>query len=719
LDLAASKTFKMVAGRLESIDDFQLAGGSGGATENILEAGTVVDGKFQILSVLGQGGMGAVYRAFHLTLHKYLALKTFYSKDVDEQNWQRFLLEARLIARLQDPRIVNVFDYGHGVGGKPYYTMELLEGESLAERIVRKGKLPLSEALPIFAAVAEGLASAHAQGVIHRDLKPGNIFIVCDLVNSPDKIQGVKIVDFGIAKIAGVAGGGEADQVEQGLTEVGVIFGSPLYMSPEQASGLPVDARSDIYSFGCALFEALTGRPPFKRPNAIATILAHSNEVPPSLAQASPGTEYPEWLEILMSRLLAKRKEMRLKTCGEIPHIFSYESKRTSLTHSPASAGGLAVNPARGPVDDIEGKPPIGAGKIALIALVTVLFTGALFGGYFLFLRHAPPVVVDKPITAPPTDDEEAAYKPLDLASTPREFFKGTKSNGKQTVQLFDFGKQDFGFFYVNNKVLPIRCFGQTTVPVGAHFCFWPNYLFVTNPELFERFAPGSIDRIRFDVDQEKSLSANPNTDSQQWGLRHLKAITRFDKLCYLNICKTQIGRSCLSELNKLSALRELEISGSALTGPDLLKLKYLPEMTGLVAGHVEGILEFVRAKEFASLHLASFSVKDCAFTDDDLKRVCQLKTLQFLFIDLTQVTDNGLRYLQTLPRLQSVSVSSPNLTPRSFVEFAKLKHLVKLDLSMEQASHAEIQKFVGEMAPRCRVNFSEKKPALDAENLR
>jgi serine/threonine protein kinase len=203
---------------------------------------------------------------------------------------------------------VQVFDFGIGGQNFPYYTMELLLGESLANRLDRLKRLESHEALAVFVAVAGGMAHAHRQGIVHRDIKPANIFI------QKSKAGGrPKIVDFGLAKLAA------SQSIDsQTVTGAGLIFGSPLYMSPEQSHGLETDQRTDIYSFGCSLFQALTGTPPFVGDNALATITMHHEKVPPRLGQTAPGVIFPERLEAVVAKLLAKDVKKRYQSFEEV-----------------------------------------------------------------------------------------------------------------------------------------------------------------------------------------------------------------------------------------------------------------------------------------------------------------------------------------------------------------------------------------------------------------
>ncbi len=270
----------------------------------------VVDGKYRILSVIGSGGMGSIYLAKHMMLDKTVALKTFKSYNLSQEAKLRFQREAQVIAKLNNPNIVQVFDFGYVNEQLPYYTMEVLTGQSLGEKLNNCQYLEIEEAISIFAEVCRGLLAAHNKGIVHRDLKPDNIFLESETIGGA--FSNVKIVDFGIAALA------TPDIEGQKLTAIGTVFGSPLYMSPEQSMGKRVTASSDIYSCGCALFQALSGKPPYLGPNAFSTLLMHQNDSIPSLQAALSGRECPKALEQLVTKMLAKAPEDRYQSAEEV-----------------------------------------------------------------------------------------------------------------------------------------------------------------------------------------------------------------------------------------------------------------------------------------------------------------------------------------------------------------------------------------------------------------
>src|SRR5258706_1686118 len=212
-------------------------------------------GPYEITGKLGEGGMGIVYSANDTRLNRPVALKMILDSDRNEESRKRFLREAQAAARVTHPNICRLYDIGEE-GGRPFLVMELLEGESMSARLAR-GSMPLAEALEVVLSVLSALTALHQSAIIHRDLKPSNVFL---------STHGVKLLDFGLAKPVAPLGDG---QTQTELTAHGVIAGTPRYSSPEQVTGRPVDARSDLFSVAVILFEALAAKPAFAGNSAI------------------------------------------------------------------------------------------------------------------------------------------------------------------------------------------------------------------------------------------------------------------------------------------------------------------------------------------------------------------------------------------------------------------------------------------------------------------
>jgi serine/threonine-protein kinase len=286
-----------------------------------------VNGKYVVQSVLASGGMGRIYLAEQQPLGRQVALKVLHPRSTgstvssasgEDLNFKkRFLREANILARLQHPNIVTVYDYGRVdptlVPDEQYFmAMEYLQGETLHARIDRQKRLTPAETVHIGKHICRGLREAHAQGVVHRDLKPSNLMIVTDR----DGDDLVKILDFGIVKLM-------ADEADQELTQEGNFLGSPKYMAPEQITDGKIDARADVYALGAILYHCLTGHAPFEHETTVRTLMAQVNEAPLPARDRAPEADIPEWLDTLILRCLAKSKEDRPQSVGELSRCLS------------------------------------------------------------------------------------------------------------------------------------------------------------------------------------------------------------------------------------------------------------------------------------------------------------------------------------------------------------------------------------------------------------
>ena len=255
--------------------------------------GYVIDGE------LGAGGMGHVYSATHPLIGKRAAIKVLKPElSKDPQAVERFVLEARAVNQIGHPNIVDIYDFGVLADGRRYYLMDLLEGEPLRARLKRTGPLHVSEATSVIDETSSALLAAHDKGIIHRDLKPDNVF----MVNVPGRWPEVRLLDWGLAKLLRGATG-------KFQTVTGSVLGTPVYMSPEQARGEAVDARTDIYALGVMAYELLTGAVPFKGKSSVDTLVAHQEEPVPRLQQKLPGL--PDELAQLIEAMLGKTPDER------------------------------------------------------------------------------------------------------------------------------------------------------------------------------------------------------------------------------------------------------------------------------------------------------------------------------------------------------------------------------------------------------------------------
>jgi len=292
--------------------------------------------QYKIVEVLGKGGMSVVYKAVHSILKNTVAIKTMHAHLVSEQqSVMRFKQEARAAAQLDHPNIIKVLGFGitSGDSPQPYIIMDFLEGAALSDAIKQKGRLSVASTLKIFIQICSALSHAHKHGVIHRDLKPSNIMLV-EKDGEPDF---VKLVDFGIAKVLNQ----EGEQAHR-LTQTGEVFGSPSYMSPEQCTGKTVDNRSDVYSLGCVLYEALSGNPPHQGDSVFETFHKHLAEIPASLSIPEVGKPLSDRLDAIVFRALEKDPGKRYQSMSQFE-----DDLRSALENSGLGGTGLVNELAR------------------------------------------------------------------------------------------------------------------------------------------------------------------------------------------------------------------------------------------------------------------------------------------------------------------------------------------------------------------------------------
>lgn len=331
--------------------------------------GTCLMGKYDIIDVIGHGGMGVVYKGRQVLMDRTVAIKMLQSQHIaDSMSVKRFHQEGKAASKMNHPHVITVYDFGVTPNsGQPFIVMDYLLGTDLASIIKEEGQLGVERSLKILSQSTDALDHAHRMGVIHRDLKPSNIM----LIDYEEEKDFVKVVDFGVAKL--ITAGGE----QQRLTQMGEVCGSPVYMSPEQCQGLELDNRSDIYSMGIVIYETLTGRLPILGKTMVETMSKHITEAPPRFKEVRPDLYIPERLEAVVFKALAKNPADRHQTMAEltrdldtaIPRAGKSQVLRTDFPTMPSD-------------DDDEKKSPLASLKpfhwVAIAAgLLLVLGIGA------------------------------------------------------------------------------------------------------------------------------------------------------------------------------------------------------------------------------------------------------------------------------------------------------------------------------------------------------
>jgi eukaryotic-like serine/threonine-protein kinase len=357
---------------------------------DVLPDGTVLDGTYRLTRLLGQGAMGTVYEGHHTGAGKRVAVKVMHRELLAyPEAAARFRREAKVTSELDHPNVVSVFGFGATPAGQPYLVMELLDGEDLQTRLERVGPLPLPTVVQIVNQVASALAATHAAGIVHRDLKTDNVF----LVRAPDGAVFAKVVDFGLSKLLKTSA--------TKLTVARAVFGTPEFMAPEQAEGRQdaIDHRSDQWSLACLAWFASTACLPFTGPDVNAILNQVISAVPTPVAPGAP--RIPDEVDKVLRRALSKQRADRFPTIQAFARAFEAAASGVSPDaaaanrRSPTPPRAVAVEAAQGPAHEASGagqERPRRRRGVGTWLAVTLALAVAILGGAGWLLRDQPPI---------------------------------------------------------------------------------------------------------------------------------------------------------------------------------------------------------------------------------------------------------------------------------------------------------------------------------------
>ena len=676
--------------------------------------GDVVGGTYVVIGYIGHGAMGDVYHVKHAVLNTEYALKTLSSDKVTDVDWKRFQLEAQAISLLNHPNLVSLYNLGMHNGIQLYYVMELLQGIDLGRKLRQDGPLGLRTSVHAFIEVCSGISYAHKKGIVHRDLKPGNIFL---LEKSGAFGETVKVVDFGVAKILH-----SKDQAVQSLTGVGDVVGTPYYMSPEQTMGERVDMRSDIYSLGCTLYEALTGTLPFRGRNPTETMLLHQTTAAPSLSKAS-GKEFPASIEYVVATAMAKSPADRYQTMEQLANelVGILESgKVINVVAGGATVEALPVESER-PIDSGEtgahpapqktSIPVLIGTAISLIALLSVGVwqwrsnqEQAKQPGLTEQLQKLSPNPAAKASENSDTEKEAFAKQTSELEAT-KELFPhqivtaslllktpfSTKvtENGK-TFRIFKFPKDVvIGLISVNKIDAPIRASGELKFDVDQLLTFTPTEVVGRAPNCLKRFQVGDIYGIKFDP---KSIS-----DSIFAATTNIPEVKKLD----FTGCWGLTAKS-LETMRKFQNLTDVDCSYSNIDGTLIAQSynwEHLNRFLMARGHHVKEMLDnFEEAKRLRHLCLAESRLRK-----EDLESLADLKQITHLDLNGNYLSDEDLEILVPMKNLVHLHVKDTHLNETAIPIFKKFEKLQVLFIKSSLLSDTQIKKIQAAL-PKVKV---------------
>jgi serine/threonine protein kinase len=668
---------------------------------------------YQVLHKLGQGGMGWVMLAEDTQLGRRVALKVMRSQhSADEESRTRFVREARAAAALKHDNIITIYQVGQDQG-IDYLAMELLEGGTLQQRLEYPKPLGLGAAVRIAREIAQGLAAAHARGVVHRDIKPANIWL-----ESPK--GRVKILDFGLAR-----------QIDtKGVTQAGEIIGTPHYMAPEQARAKAVDARSDLFSLGCILYRMVTGRLPFAGDTLLATLTAIAVDMPPPVCDLNP--QAPEALADLIFRLLAKDPDRRPQTAAAvIEELRAIEQELTAgkPAGSTAVAPIIQINtdspaalPAAPKKGGLSGRfktrkarkaSPMwiwivaGAGLAAVLVGLLWLITWALNTGTFQRPRRPGGNTASRPTTDFRRVVSLDPQSPIASRQAAEWVFE--RGGSGAAVQLQVAGQP--AAIVASRELLPAEPFTLLGIKLAgsraladADMARLSGQSSVSWLDLAEtRITDAGLRRLA-----DAAALTNLKLDDTPVGDKGIEHVARIcPNLQHLSLSRTKCTPAAMPAIARLKQLRDLSLGGLPISDQHIDPLLGLANLERLSLAQTQ-ISDAALQKLERLTRLIMLNLDGTGITDHGLATLAQQGRLISLSLSgAHNVSGDGLAYLAKLPGLESLQIrGSKGITDAGLAKLHSVKSLRRLEINRGQFSAAAVSKLRAAL-PNCEVGAS------------
>jgi len=559
--------------------------------------------RYAAISLLGTGSGARVYKCWDLNLNKPVAVKLLAGIKMQDKDLVAFQNEARSTSALSHPSIVRVLDFGLNANEQPYMVMEFIDGQSLEVLIDQHGPMPVSVLVLIMISICSGMHHAHQSGIFHRDLKSSNIMIPLSGAGVPIG----KVIDFGVAAMRK---GDATELVYQGHP----IAGTPGYMSPDQLRGEDFDQRSDIYSLGCTMFQALTGRMPFRAKTSIDVLAKHANETPPPLVQANSDIDYPDKLEAIIVKTLSKKKEDRFQSMLELKaaleeFLEERGSQPTDAEDEPVAGGGFRKTLT------IVG---VVGGAIAIAGLAGIGFN--ILAGKTSQLDST--LEIKQPIPHSVDEFATGAFH-LDSVSMSDDKLK-TLPRDTRELDLVASDVTDEGIKYIVD--LPLT------------------YL---------------------------RLDACNITDA---GLKQLNKIKTLQILFVGD--NPNITRDGVSGLSELPNLDFISLNGSALSDDDLEVVSHMKTLRRVSLGAMKNVTGTGLVHLKSLPHLVSLRLSGIDFSPAGVKQLGELTRTEDLEARTAKIDGNFINALLAIKNLEALNLSETNLTDKQLLQLSQLKKL-------------------------------------------
>ncbi len=633
--------------------------------------------------------MGHVYRVRHNTLNAEYALKMLSEEQANEEASRLFQREAGAIKILSHPNVVRIYDIGLHGGKLPYYAMELLVGRDLGRIIRDSGPLSPTQAASIFMEVCAGLGYVHERGIIHSDIKPSNIFILDKVGASGAK---VKVVDFGIVSFT---------RTKNSDNQSEDIHGTPFYMSPEQCMGQPLDARSDIYSLGLTMFEALTGNLAFVGKSPTETMEMQVRNTAPTLSEKAGGHEFPEVLETIIAKTMAKEPADRYQTMDQLSQALAEVISAAKWSKAMTPAGAPAAQTAQ-PGSQAQSKTP--KSKAMIIGAAAVAGIAVIGGIAMLCTPHAKtdtkagaakdadtghplgplPSVgsgLQKPIIPGASDEMPTGQKVTVSLMSKRPFSSNVIVGGKM-FRMFDMPTDVvIGLFRTRQSEPPVRACGLLKYPMTTHITYTPSDIVGKYPDCLKRFQPGDIHSLRF----------YPQACNDQI----LRATTNIGGVKRLSLAGcNELTDASYETLKSFSDLTWFDASDTNLGGPQLAQAgiwSKIEVMTLSSANSVTPLLEQLKG----SKQLQRLGLSKSNLGAEEIHAIAKLPQLTELDISQNKLSKQDLITLGTLNHLTDLNIAETGLTGPDLEPLKNFRYLVHLDLSGNHLTNKDLANLI------------------------
>lgn len=620
-----------------------------------LPSNIFITDRYAVLEILGQGSMGQVLKCKDNKLGRIVAVKRIL-KDLDNESITRFHHEAKVTSQLEHENILKIYDFGQADDGQMFMVMDYLDGTSLRDLINNVGSLGFKDAYPIFLQICDGLSYAHSKGVLHRDIKPSNVI----LLERANDIHRVKLVDFGLAKAT--------RSMDPKITKTGLAVGSPAYMSPEQSLGKEIDLRSDIYNFGCTLFQTLTGKTVFGSENPTEILNRQVRDKPPKLAETID-KEFDPKVESLVAKCLRKNPDNRFSNIEELKSALTDAIDSLDIEHESESS----INQA------IYDKSRLYY-RILAVSMVTVFLIGMGYFMYAYLTRKAPSSAKKETKISHHIDTVTDTTTPISLGEAITSSYGFKVRKNPEGIEYIDASGQ------VEDKDLKEASKQFANSNIGL----W-------NITHCHEFSGSGFKYIENLPVKELRLTKSRIDDQ---GCKSISNLSSLEGLA-INRCVLITPRG-IAYLSKLPKLRTLHISGRKLTTKDAFKqIAKLKNLKHLRISQVK-----LKGDALAPLipvsNLKRISLDRCTVTKQAFGNIAKIKTMRALSLLETKFSSEGIARLKN-SKIEDIIIAKWLMDESVIESLGDMKALRLLNFKGTNVGESSVR-ILNKLNPKCEV---------------